>query len=68
MELTSENEYYNLRDDRNILRDKFEKSTSFLEYSKIRKEIKQIDELLAEYEQNNKDYELRYQERISRKP
>lgn len=46
----TEEEYFNLREDRRLLRDKFEDSGSFLEYSAIRKEIKQIDEKLSEYE------------------
>lgn len=50
--IMTEDEYYNLREDRRLLRDKFEKSTSFLEYSAIRKEIQKIDEKLSGYERN----------------
>lgn len=48
----TEEEYFNLREDRRLLRDKFEASGSFLEYSAIRKEIREIDEKLSEYEKD----------------
>ena len=50
----TEEEYFNLRKDRRLLRDRFDASTSFLEYGNIIKEIKDIDKKLSEYEKDSK--------------
>lgn len=56
----TDQEYCKLRDKRNELRDKFD-SSDFRESNKAKKEIKEIDVKLQEFERNNMNFQSIYQ-------
>lgn len=50
----TEKEYLRLRVERNLIRDKFENSGSFLEASLYKTQIRQKDKILSKYEKDSK--------------
>lgn len=49
-------QYIKLREERNSLRDTYEKSSNFQNYSSIKKRIQEIDKQLSQYEKSMRKY------------